>query len=119
MHRAVDRAVEVGNHATAPTPNLITEQPEPSSGPPPNCAFGDDTPLGSSHGIGNGRHLDHERNTIHDRYEGGVKQATGGPALCECQEPFVSPSARAYDTGACAQGNPVEVECRRAVAERW
>ena len=116
MHRTTHRARKVGDHPSAPAPDLVTKEPEVTGDPAANRAFGDDSSLGSPPTVGDRGHLDHGRITVDDTHQRRVIQVHRSSVLHESRHTLVRPAARTDDTGTCAERNPTQIERHRSVA---
>ena len=110
-HRAPDGVGDVGDDALAPAPDLIPEEPEPSSPFRSHCALGDHPTL-LSPSVANLGHLDDEPTLGSGHHESRVEQRAARAALNQGQESLVELPADPHDVRACAERNPVEVDTR-------
>jgi hypothetical protein len=109
--RALDRLARIGDRSTAPSADLVAEQPEPPGPSGPNRALGDDAALGSPL-VWDRRHLDDEL-TLWDGYlQRGVVEVAARTALGERLDRLVDLPVPADDVGTRAQRDPEEIDGR-------
>jgi len=106
---ARNRLVRVRDGASAPSADLIAEQPEASSSFRPDRTFGHDASPRSSL-VPDRRRLDDEVAFGYDHLEGGVVQGTPRAMFDGCFDRLVDLSIQADKVSACAQRDPEEVD---------
>jgi hypothetical protein len=110
--RAPDRLVRIGDGASAPSADLVAEQPEPSCPPRPDRALRDDATRPSAL-VWDRCGLDDEP-AIGDAYlEGGVEKTVPWAMLDEGLDRLVGLSVQANHVAARTQRDPVEVDYPR------
>ncbi len=104
-----DRLVRIGDGASAPSTDLVAEQPEPSRPSRPDRALGDDATLSSAL-VWDRRGLDDEPAVGDAHLQGGVEESAPRAMLDEGFDRLVDLPVQADHVAARAQRDPVEVD---------
>jgi len=107
--RARDGLVRIGDRASAPSADLVTEQPEPTGPSCPDRTFNDDTTL-SSLAVPDRRGLDHEPAVGDAHLQRGVEKGAPRATVDEGCDPLVDLPAQPNNMRARAEGDPVEID---------
>ena len=102
---------DVGDHAVAPSADLLAEDAQPSSPSASDWAFRNNATVLSPPSGGDWAHLNDEVGVAGGRHESGVVYVAVGAQLED------GPS-NAHNVGACTYRNPVQIEAGRSLVRR-
>ena len=111
LPRAVDRLVEVRDHAVAPATHLVAEDPKPSRPAAADRTFDDDATLRGA-AKRDRRHLDHEPALRDPHLERRVVEIAGRPPSEPCCHALVHAPVQPDRASTCAERKPVEMRHR-------
>jgi hypothetical protein len=106
---ALDRLVDVRDHAAAPAPDLVAEDAERARPAAADRSFGDDAAPGTV-AVADGCHLDHEPSLRHPDFERRVVEVAGRSLLEPRRHRLEDAPVQPHRTTARTQREPVEVD---------